>query len=123
MFELMYLHQLSRVRQLKRDAATAEMDASLTRSEVEKLRESVMQLALINQALWELVRERLDLTDEELKEKASEIDLREGNADGQQASEGRKCPQCGRVMYRRHAKCFYCGAEGFGNTAFDDVGM
>lgn len=78
-------------------------------SEIRELRDQVERLALMCQALWELVRTRAKLSDADLEKLAQEIDLRDGMADGRLTSHPVKCPNCGRVSNSRHKKCLYCG--------------
>jgi len=90
--------------------ASAEKIAAVAqKSEIQDLREQVSRLALLNQALWELVRERLQLTDADLEKLAQQVDLRDGVQDGRMSEHPLKCPRCGRVSNSRHKKCLYCG--------------
>ena len=66
--------------------------------------------ALVCQALWELVSERLGLTDEDLAKRVEEIDLRDGQADGKIGTRQLTCPQCGRPANSSRRTCVYCGA-------------
>jgi len=79
-----------------------------------KLRElehDIQRLQLLNQALWELIRERTNLTDADFEQKAHEIDMRDGVADGRMTETALTCPSCGRVSSSKHWKCLYCGQE------------
>lgn len=76
---------------------------------VKELRHQVERLSLLNQALWELIRGRAGLTDADLEQKASEIDLRDGIADGKIGGGAVSCPTCHRVSNAKHFKCLYCG--------------
>lgn len=78
---------------------------------VRELGHQFRRLTLLHQALWELVRERLQLTDADLERVAQEIDLRDGIADGCITDTPLKCPTCGRISNSRHWKCLYCGQE------------
>lgn len=79
--------------------------------EVEELKHQVARLSLLNQALWELVRVQLHLSDHELERMAREVDLRDGVEDGEISNIAVKCPRCGRVSNSKHYKCLYCGLE------------
>lgn len=78
---------------------------------VEDLENNVARLSLLNQALWELLRDRLKLSDADLEQMAREIDLRDGVEDGKITNVAVKCPQCGRVSNSKHYKCLYCGLQ------------
>lgn len=84
---------------------------NLVRSDVIELREHVDRLALMTQSLWELLQERLHLTDADLEKKVQEVDLRDGAADGKMSRHALRCPKCLRVSNSRHKKCLYCGLE------------
>jgi hypothetical protein len=80
-----------------------------TRTEVRDLKFQMERLILLNQALWELLRTRLNLTDADLEAMIHEVDMRDGVVDGKITSQPVRCPTCGRVSNSRHAKCMYCG--------------
>ena len=83
--------------------------ATATRGEINALREQVERTLLFNQAMWELISEKLNLTEHDLETKAQEVDLRDGKADGRMSDHPLRCPNCGRVSNSRHKKCLYCG--------------
>ncbi len=82
-----------------------------SRNKVRDLEHEVDRLKLMNQALWELLRDKLKVSDAELVKRVSEIDLRDGVADGRMTDVALKCPTCSRVSSSRHWKCLYCGQE------------
>jgi hypothetical protein len=95
---------------LARQTANAAMQAAASqKSETECLREQVERITLLNQALWEIVRDRLQLSDGDLEKVAQEVDLRDGKQDGRLSEHPLQCPRCGRVSNSRHKKCLYCG--------------
>ena len=79
--------------------------------DVRALETQVLRLSLLNQALWELLREKLQLTDADLERMAAEIDMRDGVKDGAISATPVKCPSCGRVVNSKHSKCMYCSQE------------
>lgn len=90
-------------------AKRAVQMANEARSALADLDHQVARLSLLNQALWELVRDRLGLTDTDLERMANEVDLRDGRPDGEISTMAVRCPTCGRVNNSKHAKCLYCG--------------
>jgi len=78
---------------------------------VDDLEHHVARLSLLNQALWELIRDRLKLSDADLERIAREIDLRDGVEDGKITDVAMKCPNCGRVSNSKHYRCLYCGLQ------------
>lgn len=80
-----------------------------TQSNMRELRHQVERLSLLNQALWELIRDRLQLTEADLQRIAHDIDMRDGIADGKISASPLRCPTCSRVSNSKHYKCLYCG--------------
>ena len=78
---------------------------------VDDLEHHVARLSLLNQALWELIQQRLKLSDADLERVAREIDLRDGVEDGKITDIAVKCPNCSRVSNSKHYKCLYCGLQ------------
>jgi lipopolysaccharide biosynthesis regulator YciM len=99
--------QLEQSQQLVKAREQAANDRQLIRD----LQHHVARLSLLNQALWELVRDRLNLTDADLEKKAHDVDLRDGVEDGVITDVPLQCPRCGRVSNSRHWKCLYCGQD------------
>jgi len=74
------------------------------------LEERVSRLALICRAMFELMEESAPgLTEEKLSAKVTEIDLRDGVADGQMTPKGKPCPKCGATMSPKFGRCLFCG--------------
>jgi len=101
-----------------RDAAGRAREAQ---SEAMFLEKRLDKLTLICMALWSLLSEKCQLSEEDLMERVKTIDLMDGEADGKLKRQVAKCAKCGRVMSPRHARCLYCGADRLQITAFDDV--
>ena len=80
---------------------------AISRSEETQRRLDRSMLAL--EALWELVQEKLDLSDEDLADRIVEIDMRDGKLDNKRRTDPAVCPQCERVVSIRFYKCLYCG--------------
>ena len=94
----------------KRQVRKAETETGNLRNRIKILENNVAKTLLINEALWEIIREKLRLTDDEFNEKLYAIDMRDGTLDGKnQRSHAMKCPQCNRMVSHRHAACLYCG--------------
>lgn len=73
------------------------------------LENRLLRLQLCNQALWELLRERVGITEEELLQKISEVDLRDGQEDGKIGAAQITCPACGHLSNTRRRACLFCG--------------
>jgi len=102
-------------------ATSAKSAASDAQGSVAALEKRVDKLALINMALWSLVSEKCNLTDDDLKERLNKLDMMDGKADGKLGERTVPCPQCGRPIASRVAACQFCGTERPQITAFDDV--
>jgi len=95
-----------------------ELKAGGINSKILDIEERVDTLVLVCTSLWELLKERTDLTEEDLMSKVQEVDLRDGTADGKITVGLQKCHKCGRTMSPKHRRCLYCGAEGLNKDAF-----
>lgn len=105
------LHQRRHVLGAQINAIQAKDAASRLQFEVDVLKRKNDTLMLACQALWEIVRERDGLTDEQLRQRMQEIDLRDGTVDGKMSMVAVACPSCSRKSNSRHSKCVYCGAQ------------
>ena len=86
------------------------IDHSL-RSRVAELERKVGRLELANRVLWEMLRDGLKLTEQQMEERMQSIDLRDGVEDGKVSVVPMRCPTCKRVSSSKHWKCLYCGLE------------
>lgn len=68
-------------------------------------------LALGCQAMWELLSESTGLTDDDIKKRIMDIDLRDGKADGKMSNTVRPCSNCERPVSQKRDTCLYCGSE------------
>lgn len=81
------------------------------------------RLLKVTEALWSLVLEISDLTEEDLMRKVHEINQQERaqEKEGETKVAVMKCRQCGKVVSRKLCKCQYCGADYVGQTAFETI--
>jgi len=80
-----------------------------TSIELSELRDAVDTLSLVTTALWEVLKENTGLTDAQIREKVTEVDLRDGRQDGKLSPRHCDCRACGRTNGRRRKRCLYCG--------------
>lgn len=83
--------------------------------------EHLDKLLLICQAMWELIKEKTDLKDEDLLKMVTELDLKDGKPDGKYTKPPVDCPKCGAKICRKFNRCFSCGQEYSEGSAFDMV--
>lgn len=105
------LHQDRQIDQAKASASRAREKVASVQDEVRVLTARVDRLALLSQAMWELVREHTNLTDDQILAKVQEVDLRDGCVDGKLGRKVIDCPACGRMVNSVNRACIYCGAE------------
>lgn len=92
----------------------SQTDMRLTaESAVMPLESRIDALELACAGMWELLKFKFQMTDDELAAAINTVDARDGKVDGkitQSASE--TCPHCGRrLLTKARAKCVWCGAE------------
>lgn len=81
------------------------------RAERHELQSQLRKMALVNQALFELVKDKTGITDEELRLKVLEVDLRDGAEDGKVRMPPSQCPECGGGVTVGALACQACGAR------------
>ncbi|HUU60139.1 MAG TPA: hypothetical protein VMZ50_11390 [Phycisphaerae bacterium] len=116
--------RLHQQRQIAEAASTASKGASKV-GEVQRdlrgLEDRVAQLSLVCSAMWSLIQEQTDLTEEDLMERVKEMDLQDGVADGKATKKLGRCPHCGRPMSARKQRCLYCGKDRPKSSTFDST--
>ncbi len=103
-------YQQTRIAGAESAAESAESKAERSARAVEDLQRQVERLSLACQALWELLRECSDLTEEDLERRIFEIDGRDGCVDGKIGMQPVDCPACGRKTNPKRNSCIFCGA-------------
>ena len=88
---------------------SAERTHEKTSREISRLEAKIDGLSLISQALWELIRERTQLSDHDIIAKVKEIDARDGRVDGRISGVPGQCSHCSRPTHSRQSACMYCG--------------
>ena len=95
------------------------MDAGLNRAnakadrqgyKIDDLTDKVERLSLACQGMWELIRDRTQITEQDLEAKMLEIDARDGKVDGKISTQALNCHACGRPTSSKRNRCVMCGA-------------
>lgn len=89
------------------------------RRDAQEAAERLDKLTLICWAMWTLMSEKLNLSEEDLMQRVRDLDTIDGDADGKVTRSVVSCPKCQRTMSPRHRRCLYCGFEPRATTAFD----
>ena len=115
------LYQQYRIGQIGRQLddvreSAAALEGSSDLRAAARLDEKVNRLALICRAMFELMQASSGVTEDQLKAKIVEIDLRDGQADGKMTERAKPCPKCGATMSPQMGRCLFCGHQ-------DDVGV
>ena len=92
-----------------KDAARANSQVSQLKGHIRMLQANVAKALMINEALWEIVRDNMELTEHELHQKVHEVDMRDGTLDGKNQRKAVECPSCHHMVSSRHPACLYCG--------------
>jgi hypothetical protein len=103
-------YQQNRISEAERTADRAMSKADRYAADIADIQRQVARLSLACQAMWELLRDRSDLTEEDIESKILEIDGRDGRVDGKIATQLTNCPSCGRPTNSRRGSCVMCGA-------------
>jgi hypothetical protein len=113
--ELWDVYQQGQISSTKYTAEAAKKDAAQTNArlhaEVLRLESKIDGLALICQALVEILRDRGGVLEADIDAKIKEIDERDGRADGRIAGQPVECPSCHRPAHTRQRVCMYCSTH------------
>lgn len=105
------IYQQKNIREAKAEAAQAKQGADLSAERIKELEFSLQRMALVSQAMWELLRSRMDVTEDDSLGKINEIDVRDGSKDQRMSPQVAACPECTRTVSTRNLRCIYCGTE------------
>jgi hypothetical protein len=104
-------------------AREAEAEQKRRETSLAELVDRVERLNLICMAMWSLMKEKTDLTEDDLRNRIQEIDLSDGVLDGRVRIAAGACPKCGRMMSSRFKRCLYCGEVAPDRDAFTPAGL
>jgi hypothetical protein len=112
-------YQQGRIQEAQSTADQASAKAEAVHERLSSQERRIERLALHCQAMWEMLRERAQFTDEEFVNKVLEVDLRDGRTDGRMSARISDCPNCKQKTNSRRATCVICGVELPRNHAFE----
>lgn len=97
------------------------IETAIIRKDVDDLEKRLDKLLLLSQAMWELLKEKTNLTETDLAEKVTELDLRDGKIDGKYTKPLIKCSKCESAICYKYDKCLFCGTPYEKGETFDQV--
>jgi len=103
-------YQQTKIASAERTADRAMSKADRYAADIAHIQRQMGRLTLACQAMWELLRDRSELTEEDIESKMREIDGRDGQVDGKIGTTLFECPSCGRPTNSRRSSCLMCGA-------------
>ena len=75
---------------------------------VGELSRRVEALALANQALFEILKGRFEISEEDVITRMAEIDARDGGKDGKMTARVVSCRRCGKKISTARLRCMFC---------------
>ena len=83
--------------------------ADRAQSKAESVEQRLDRALLTMEAMWTLLRERLQVTDEQLAQRIVDVDESDGVLDGRVRRPLKSCPHCKKTIPGRFPRCLYCG--------------
>lgn len=105
------LFQQQKIAQNKREIEDAQKTVRKIKYTSESVSDRMNRIAIVSNAVWELLKERTGVTDTDLLSKVEEIDSRDGLSDGKATAVMKTCLGCGKKINTRNKNCIYCGVE------------
>ncbi len=113
------IHKLNKTADGVKDIVA--QDIAGVQASVGQLEEKLDRLALICRAMYELLQETSGVSDEQLSAKITEVDLRDGKADGRVTPQQKPCPECDAMICARFNRCLFCGYKDESGDVFDTL--
>ena len=102
--------QQRQIRDGQLSADKARIDAKVNSRSIAELEERVDRLSLLCHALFEELQRTTGFSEDQLRGRMVEIDLRDGKADGKYSpGVSEECSECGHKNKRRRPNCYWCG--------------
>ena len=77
--------------------------------EITALRHELDRTTLVVQAMWELLKNKLGASEEELMALIQAVDMLDGKIDNRPSRIPENCPHCTRPVSIHTHTCFFCG--------------
>jgi hypothetical protein len=108
-WDIYQAHQISELNERVSNVQVSRTQDAVARDVAFGLEEKVDKLALICRAMFELMQESSGISEEQLRTKIVEVDLRDGQADNRMTRRATKCPKCEAMMSPKFGRCLFCG--------------
>ena len=105
------IHQQRRIGQAKSAANSAKSAAVDAKAQVREFQRQLDKSMMLVEALWTLCQEAHGWTDQQLVDRVTDIDLRDGKLDGKVSRSARPCPECERIIAADRSQCMWCGSR------------
>jgi hypothetical protein len=120
------INQEMRIQEAENAARDAKFEAQITAQQAIDQTylpyvKQLDKLGLICQAMWSLIQEKTGLTEKDLLERVTELDLKDGKLDGKYMRPPVDCPKCGAKMSNKFNRCLFCGTEHTDASTFATV--
>lgn len=103
-------YQYQKINEAERSADRAQAKAERYADSIQEVQRHMDRLSLACQAMWELLRECSNLTEQHIEDKIREIDLRDGRLDNKMNMQLFDCQACGKPTNSQRTICVMCGA-------------
>ena len=113
-------YQHGRILKASADASQALSKIYLSKADISDIELKLERLALLNQAIWSLVKQQTSLCEADLMEEVKRLDGLDGRVDGKLA-ETKTCSQCGIVLTASANICYGCGAPSPVSSPFHSI--
>ena len=91
------------------------------REDTADLHARIDRLTLVNEAIWTLLKEASNLTEQHLVDRVKELDESDGQGDGVFRPAAHRCTKCEAAVGHGRRTCMFCGAEATERSAFRSV--
>lgn len=103
------------------EARASQGAARSARNAAASLEERFEKLLLVSQAMWTLLQERTGLTEDDLMQRVTDLDMQDGQRDGKVTKQVVKCRKCNSAVSHQFNRCLFCGEPYEGGSAFSTV--
>lgn len=91
------------------------------REDTADLHARIDRLTLLNEALWTLLQEASNLTDQHLINRIKDLDESDGHSDGVFKPPAFRCNKCDAAVGHGRRTCMFCGVEANGRSPFRTI--